>query len=318
MKFLRQNFKQVTSVAVLGGLLVLASPLHAEQLDDGRDNLAIPVHASTGIASAPLFDVDKPGLHEIATLSNSTDKLVLLAQAEEDINDPIEPVNRAIFTFNELVMDGLLRPVATTYNDVVPATGRISISNFLNNLSAPITLANDLLQFEFRRAGETFVRFFINSTVGIFGLADVAGETGLEDHDEDFGQTLAVWGVGEGMYLVLPIFGPSSPRDAVGKMLVDSYFDPFGAWVSNTERDAVGYTRMGVSGVEEYAGVVDELDQIRKTSIDYYAAIRSLYRQKRKAEISNGSELDLPPIPEIGYDIELDDPNQSVAGNVVN
>jgi len=316
VKFSRLKFMRYCSVFAVCSLFAYSSPLVA---DDGDGDLARPLNvlpASTGIANKSAFPGDAKSLLEVAELPVRKNRLVLLAQTEEEINDPLESMNRAIFSFNEVIMDGIFRPVATTYNEQVPAGTRLGVSNFLDNLSAPVTLANDLLQFEFKRAGETFVRFFVNSTIGIFGFADVAAETGLPDHDEDFGQTLGVWGMGEGMYLVLPIFGPSSPRDAIGKMVVDPYFDPFGAWVSNTERDNLSYARTGMSGVDEYAGVVDELDQIRKTSIDYYAAIRSLYRQKRKAEISNGNDYDLPPIPEIGYDIEMLDSDQSVAGSV--
>ena len=145
-------------------------------------------------------------------------------------------------------------------------------------------------------------------------MADVVSEVDGEARDEDFGQTLGVWGMGEGFYLVLPIFGPSSPRDTIGKFLVDGYFDPFGLYVENTNRDAWEYSETAASGVDEFAGVVDELEQIEKTSVDYYAAIRSLYRQKRKSLISNGKALDLPPIPNLSYNIVPEDFGQSVAG----
>ena len=316
MKLSGPKFIRHCSVFTVCSLVAFSSPLLAEE---GNGDLARPeiiVYASTGIANESAFPGEVRNILEVAELPVQKTRLILLAQTEEEINDPLESVNRAIFSFNEVIMDGFFRPVANTYNEQVPAGARLSVSNFLDNLSAPVTFANDILQFEIKRAGETFVRFFLNSTIGIFGLADVAGESGLVDHNEDFGQTLGAWGVGEGMYLVLPIFGPSSPRDAIGKMVVDPFFDPFGAWISNTERDNLSYAKTGMSGVDEYAGVVDELDQIRKTSIDYYAAIRSLYRQKRKAEISNGNEYDLPPIPEIGYDIQLDDLDQSIAGSV--
>ncbi len=226
---------------------------------------------------------------------------------DEDVNDPLEPVNRVIFDFNEFLQDALLRPISKFYNDTVNLTVRQAISNFLDNLSAPVILANDILQGEFDRALTTFGRAFINSTLGIVGIADVAAEMGIEEHDEDFGQTLAVYGVEEGFYLVLPIFGPSSPRDAIGKLLVDPYFDPVGQWLDNTDRDNIAWTLTGARAIDEYAGIVDELNQVKKTSVDYYAAIRSLYRQKRKAEINNGSELELPPIPDLSYDLTPED-----------
>jgi phospholipid-binding lipoprotein MlaA len=112
---------------------------------------------------------------------------------------------------------------------------------------------------------------------------------------------------------VLPIFGPSNPRDAIGKLFVDSYFDPLGQWLDNTDQDTITYTLTGANALDEYAGIVDELDQVKKTSVDYYAAVRSLYRQKRKAEIRNGSELELPPIPDLSYDVMPEDFNQPLA-----
>ena len=120
--------------------------------------------------------------------------------------------------------------------------------------------------------------------------------------------------MGEGFYLVLPIFGPSSPRDAIGKLVIDSYLDPLGLWLDNTDRDNIQYTLTGAEGLDEYAGIVDELNQVKKTSVDYYAAVRSLYRQKRKSEIRNGSILELPPIPDFNYGIEPEDFNQPLAG----
>ena len=245
---------------------------------------------------------------------SATDKgsITLAATLDEDgVNDPLEPVNRAIFGFNEVVHENLLGPVANAYNRNVPQTVRTGVSNFLNNLSSPISIANNLLQGDVVAAFDLFVRLIVNSTIGIGGIADVVGG---EYRSEDFGQTLGVWGMGEGFYLVLPVFGPSNPRDLVGKFIVDPYFDPFAHWVDNTERDTVSYAKQGASGIDEFAGVVDELNQIRKTSVDYYAAIRSLYRQKRKSEISNGEGLDLPPIPNLGYDLAPEDFNQPLAG----
>ncbi len=262
------------------------------------------------------FGLAAPGTSFGAGMAEADSDHVTLAQAsgEEAVNDPLEPMNRAIFDFNEGFQDVFLRPISKAYNANVNVTVRQAISNFLNNLAAPVIFANDLLQGEFERALTTFGRAFINTTIGILGLADVATELGIERHDEDFGQTLAVYGMGEGFYLVLPIFGPSSPRDAVGKLLVDSYLDPLGLWLDNTDRDNIQYTLTGTEGLDEYAGIVDELNQVKKTSVDYYAAVRSLYRQKRKSEIRNGSILELPPIPDLSYGIVPEDFNQPLAG----
>ncbi|MCB2101071.1 MAG: VacJ family lipoprotein [Rhodobacterales bacterium] len=226
-----------------------------------------------------------------------------LAQ-DTDANDPLEPINRVFFQFNEAVQTILLRPVATFYTAFIPPPIRDVVGSVLENLNEPVYFVNNLLQGDTKRAGITLERFVINSTFGLGGTWDAAATHGLEVQEEDFGQTLAVWGMGEGFYLVLPLFGPSNPRDAVGKLVVDRYFDPLGLYLSNTDRDAESWSRTAVSGVHEYAGVMDELDQIRKTSIDYYAALRSMYRQKRESEISNGAPSDLPPIPDLSYEFE--------------
>lgn len=243
-----------------------------------------------------------------------SDVPVLLAQTadEDDLNDPLETVNRAIFAFNQVVYDALLTPVAKAYNASLPAPVRSSVSNVIDHVASPVTLANDLLQFEIDRAMTTIARFLVNTIIGFGGLDDVAASIGLEEHSEDFGQTLGSYGMGEGFYLVLPLLGPSNPRDAIGKYLVDPYFDPLGMWLDNTDRDTEAYVRMGVSAVDEYASIVDSMEKIRKTSIDYYAAIRSLYRQKRATEISNGHDDAMPAIP--NYDINfMPDSDGSIA-----
>lgn len=262
------------------------------------------------------FGLAVPETSFAASMEETDSVHVTLAQAsgEEAVNDPLESLNRGIFEFNEGLQDVLLRPIAKFYNANVNLTVRQGISNFLDNLSSPVIFANDLLQGEFERALTTFGRAIINTTIGIVGFADVASGLGLERHDEDFGQTLAVYGMGEGFYLVLPIFGPSSPRDAIGKLVIDPYLDPLGLWLDNTDRQNIEYTLAGAEGLDEYAGIVDELNQVKKTSVDYYAAVRSLYRQKRKTEINNGSILELPPIPDLSYGITPEDFDQPLAG----
>jgi len=221
----------------------------------------------------------------------------LAAVASEDVNDPLEPMNRIFFDFNEFLQDVLLRPASDVYVSVAPTRVRQSIGSFLDNLETPVVLANDILQGQFDRGMGTIGRFMVNTIIGMGGLFDVASELGMEGHKEDFGQTLGTWGVGEGFYLVLPLFGPSSPRDAIGKFLVDPYFDAVGEW--GDDSDTFKYSRMGLNALDKYSAVADELQQVKKTSIDYYAAIRSMYRQKRNSEINNGKTMDLPPIPDL-------------------
>ncbi|MCH7788482.1 MAG: VacJ family lipoprotein [Acidobacteria bacterium] len=230
-----------------------------------------------------------------------------------DVNDPLETINRGIFSFNEFFLQWVLGPISGVYKDFVPDPIRESVGNILHLVKAPIILANDLLQAEWERAWITTQRTVVNATIGVAGTFDVAETLDLPRHTEDFGQTLAVWGIGEGFYLVIPFFGPSNPRDGIGK-LVDGYFHPLTRWAANTDREEITYGLFSASAVHDYSEIKDELDQIRKTSIDYYAAIRSMYRQKRAAEIRNGAEVEFPPIPDLGFDIDVDEIDKPSAG----
>ena len=226
----------------------------------------------------------------------------LIAQAvDDDVGDPLEPLNRVIFGINDFLQKILFRPMAEIYVALLPEFVRDGVRNVLNNLRTPVVLANDLLQGEGQRALDTTKRFFINSTIGLGGMIDVAEQWGIKGHDEDFGQTLAVWGVGEGFYLVLPILGPSNPRDGIGK-LADFYMDPLSQWASNTDREEVTYTRTVLGGIDSFSRVMDDLEKLKETSIDYYAAVRSISRQKRKTEIRNGEPAEGAPLPDIIYD----------------
>ena len=228
-----------------------------------------------------------------------------VAQAANDVNDPLEGLNRAIFNFNEFLYSLLLRPLTEFYVLMIPDDARDSLRNFLDNLRTPIILANDLLQGEPGRAWITTQRFFVNSTIGIAGLIDVAKMNGLEGHSEDLGQTFAVWGVPEGFYLVLPIFGPSNPRDAVGKFL-DSYLDPVAYYLGNTNRTEYDVGRKSMLGVDEFSRVKDDLQKLKETSVDYYAALRSISRQKRDADIRNGKPQEGAPMPNLNYDFNAE------------
>lgn len=225
------------------------------------------------------------------------------AEFEAD-NDPIEPFNRAMFAFNKQ-MDGMfLRPAAVMYREVLPEPVQDGIHNFLSNLRAPVVFANDVLQGEMDRAGNTAGRFVINTTVGILGVWDAAAYMGIEGHSEDFGQTFAVWGAGEGFYIVLPILGPSNPRDALG--LVTEYFvDPFNIWARHQDVQELILARALVTGVGFRARNLETIDELERTSLDYYIAIRSLYRQRRINVINNGKGTSDQPAPGITFE-----PNQ--------
>jgi phospholipid-binding lipoprotein MlaA len=201
-------------------------------------------------------------------------------------DDPFETFNRSMFKVNNFLMTYMLKPVAKVYN-YVPEVARDGVRNALDNLDSPNNFGNDLLQGEFMRAAETLERAVINTTVGVGGLMDVAAGLGIPKHKADFGQTLAVWGVGEGPYLVLPLFGPSNPRDAFG-VGVDSVGDPLSLWANNTERDAITYGRFGADAIDSYSRAMGDLETIEETSIDFYAAIRSLSRQHRRHQIEYG------------------------------
>lgn len=218
--------------------------------------------------------------------------------AFEETNDPLEPTNRAIFEFNRQLDRYAIKPVAQAYHDVVPEPGRRAVHNFLDNLKQPIVFANDVAQADFDRAFVTLARFVVNSTIGAFGLFDVATDQGYPRQQGDFGQTLFAWGVPDGPYLVLPLLGPSNPRDAVGYG-VDAYADPFGLWADSFAFDA---SRFAASGIDQREQVLGELDRIEQTSLDFYATIRSLWRQQRLEQLYNGK----PPPP--SYDSLYEDP----------
>ncbi len=205
----------------------------------------------------------------------------------EAANDPLEPMNRDIFDFNNWVDRNAIKPVATGYRDVIPEGIRDSSQNFINNLRTPIIFINDLLQGETGRAAETLMRFIVNTTAGVVGIFDAAGEMGLERHEEDFGQTLAVWGVPEGPYLMLPLLGPSNVRDSAGALVDIFVIDPLNL-VSVVELDYFGYGTVIIGGLNRRVAVLGTLEEVERTAIDYYAAIRSLYRQQRNDQIRNG------------------------------
>ncbi len=226
-------------------------------------------------------------LSTVAALSLATALSGCATSDPSGQNDPYEQTNRQIFDLDQKVDHAVARPVGVAYNAVLPVAARDSIHNFLANLDSPVIFANDVLQGEATRGGQTLGRAVVNSTLGLAGLFDIASKMGIPRHDEDFGQTLAVWGADEGPYLVLPLAGPSNPRDVVG-MGGDIAMDPFTylRWHNYTLYNVI---RAGVGVIDLRARNVDNLDQIERTSVDLYATTRSLYRQHRNAEIRNGA-----------------------------
>jgi phospholipid-binding lipoprotein MlaA len=213
-----------------------------------------------------------------------------------DQNDPYESFNRQMFQLNEKMDKYVALPAAKAYVAVVPAPARDGVHNALDNLGSPVTLANDILQGKAQHAVQTIGRVVVNSTIGIGGLVDVASPMGIPAHNADFGETLALYGVGEGPYLVLPLTGPSNPRDAVGS-LVDLAFDPL-TYIGMREKGWWTAGRRVADILDERSRNIDTLDELRRSSVDLYATLRSLYRQHRQAEIRDGKP-DLQNLPDI-------------------
>ena len=218
--------------------------------------------------------------------------VVSISQAEEkEVKDCFEKVNRATFAFNMALDKVLFRPVATGYRKL-PSPVRTGTSNALNNLSNLITIPNNILQGDFKAAGNNSIRFIINTTIGIVGIFDPANALGFEKLDkEDFGQTFGAMGIGEGCYLVLPVIGPSTVRDAVGSLVSMTGGD---AWYNVTIRNDTQYfkesdyyfSKLG-EGVDFRAKNLESFDSLEKNSIDFYATVRSLYLQDRNRKIKN-------------------------------
>jgi len=220
----------------------------------------------------------------LASCSSSGSEAVVSGDA--GISDPFESTNRAIFSFNAVVDDAVIHPIAKGYNAVVPSRARTGVDNVLKNLRSPVNFANQVLQGDVDGAGTVVVRAVVNTLLGLGGLVDLAGYEGIEYEGEDFGQTLAKWGVGHGPYLVVPVLGPSSARDYVG-YAVDSFADPLRWYLFNIEEEGVYYGKVGADYLNLRASLVDVLEDLENSSIDYYAATRSAYYQRREALVND-------------------------------
>ena len=202
----------------------------------------------------------------------------------EEINDPFEDLNRDIFIFNEKLDEKLLKPAALTYRKVTPQFARTGVTNFFNNLEEIDTTINQVLQGEIKYAFNDAGRFVINSTIGLFGLIDVASKMGLEKHEEDFGQTLGVWGFDSGPYIMIPFLGPSNPRDLLSR--------PISSFLSGTfamEDNDVKITLIGIDALETRERLLDAETLIIG---DKYIFVKDAYVQSREYEINNGSTED--------------------------
>ena len=210
---------------------------------------------------------------------------------EKEIKDCFEKINRATFAFNMALDKVLFRPVAAGYRKL-PSPVKTGTSNALSNLSNLVTIPNNILQGDLRSASNNSIRFIINTTIGIVGIFDPANALGFEKLEkEDFGQTFGAMGIGEGCYLVLPVIGPSTVRDAVGSLVSMSGGD---AWYNVTVKNDTQYFEESdyyfsklTEGVDFRAKNLESFDSLEKTSVDFYATVRSLYLQDRERKIKN-------------------------------
>ena len=227
--------------------------------------------------------------------AGSSGELVLKKNQPAEVKDCFEKINRATFAFNQ-ALDGIIfKPVASAYK-VLPSPVKTGVSNSLNNLSNVVTIPNNILQGEFKKAGVNSGRFIINTTIGVLGFIDVAQHLGFPEYEkEDYGQSLATMGVGPGCYIVLPVLGPSTLRDTSASIV---NFVGGDAWynvtVNNDTRyfsDFDYYASKLTSGVDFRAKNFDAIENLEKNSIDFYASVKSLYLQDRQQKILNTNKI---------------------------
>jgi phospholipid-binding lipoprotein MlaA len=227
----------------------------------------------------------------MALLTGCAEKIV---DADGKAYDPYEETNRDVYSFNTYVDKTAVKPVAVAYRDDVPQPVRTGIHNVLDNLNTPYIFANELLQADFSAAGTSLGRIFLNSTIGVLGFADAGKAAGLDPQVNGFGHTLAVYGVGHGPYLVLPLIGPSTPREAIGYG-ADAAGDPIDYFIPFYATVLEGGTGL----IDQRSRYIEQIDQLRRGSIDEYAAVRSIYLQQleasdREQSGSGGGTADIP------------------------
>lgn len=215
-----------------------------------------------------------------AALLISTLALSACATGPED--DPLESMNRGVYKFNEVLDKAIIGPIAKGYRYITPDPIRERIGNFSDNLREPLTFANAVLQGDVQHSFVSFWRFVLNSTVGLFGIHDVASTMGLPERREDFGQTLGTWGSDSGPYIVIPVLGPSNGRDLIGK-IADWFLDPFHYYLEEDDQ----YWFAAGQGLVERERLIETFDDVYETSLDPYVTWRSMYNQHRSAQIKN-------------------------------
>ena len=202
-------------------------------------------------------------------------------------DDPLEPMNRFFFGFNQKLDRNAALPAATFYTSAVPGPIRGGVHNFLGNLSDPVGVANNILEARFVNAGSEAARFIINTTVGVAGILDVAADWGLPDRSRDFGETLGIYGLGQGPYLVLPFRGPTAMRDLAGNY-IDGFFSPlyYIDW-NFSGRQYVGLLKSTLGSIDNRASNIVTYRDIERNSVDFYATMRDYYRQRRARQVED-------------------------------
>ena len=231
----------------------------------------------------------------ISNVSAGIDGEMKLSKKSEPTKDCFESLNRGTFALNQGLDKVIFEPVAKAYRSL-PSPVRTGTSNALDNLSSLITVPNNILQGEFKKAGINTGRFVINTTVGILGIFDVAKKMDFPEYQkEDYGQTFGKWGIGAGCYVVLPVLGPSTVRDTAGSFMNVVGGDPwYNASVNGNNEylsDTMFMTTKILSGIDFRAKNLDSIDNLEKNSLDFYASVRSLYLQNRQRKISNSSKI---------------------------
>ena len=231
----------------------------------------------------------------ISSYADTDGSIDLSKKNNIETKDCFEKINRGVFAFNQAINDVVFEPLAKGYRQL-PSPVRTGTSNALSNLSILLTLPNNVLQGDLLLAGKNSLRFIINTTLGVVGIFDPASKVGLNEYEsEDFGQTLGRWGFGEGCYIVLPVLGPSTLRDATGS--IGNYIGG-DAWYNVTVRNDTRYfsnfdyyASKGMGGVDFIAKNLGALDNLEENSIDFYASVKSLYLQDRRKRILNADEV---------------------------
>ena len=218
--------------------------------------------------------------------------------------DPFESYNRAMFSFNDTLDEYILKPVAEGYDAVMPSPAKTGVSNFFSNIGDIFVVFNDILQFKFQQAIEDASRLVFNSTIGLYGLIDVATPMGLPKHNEDLGQTLATWGVADGPYIILPFLGPSTIRDTAG-FIVETAYDP----ISEIKDDDGRYATIALRAIDTRYRLLKASRIVEQAALDKYSFVRDAYLQLRKNLIYDGNppeEENTPPPESSAEDLELE------------